>query len=72
VHDSGMGIPVADLPRVFDRFYRGANVVGSIAGNGLGLAGARQMVELHNGSIDVQSEEGRGTTFTVQLPLGGQ
>jgi signal transduction histidine kinase len=70
VHDSGMGIPSEDLPRVFNRFYRGANVVGCIAGNGLGLAGARQIVVRHNGSIGVESEEGRGTTITVRLPHG--
>jgi PAS domain S-box-containing protein len=70
VHDSGVGIPAADLPRVFDRFYRGANVAGCIAGNGLGLTGARQIVELHHGTIGVESEQGRGSTFTVRLPLG--
>jgi PAS domain S-box-containing protein len=70
VRDCGLGIPVADLPHVFERFYRGTNVVERIAGNGLGLAGARQMVELHHGSIGVESEEGRGSTFTVRLPLG--
>jgi PAS domain S-box-containing protein len=69
VHDAGLGIPAADLPRVFDRFYRGTNVVGCIAGNGLGLAGALQMVELHHGSIAVESEEGRGSAFTVRLPI---
>ncbi|HLZ25704.1 MAG TPA: PAS domain-containing sensor histidine kinase [Chloroflexota bacterium] len=72
VHDSGLGIPAADLPHIFDRFYRGANVVGCIAGNGLGLAGARQMVELHSGAIGVQSEEGRGSTFTMRLPIGSR
>lgn len=72
VQDAGLGIPAADLPRVFDRFYRGANVIGRIAGNGLGLAGARQLVELHQGTIAVQSEEGRGSTFTVRLPLGSR
>lgn len=66
----GMGIPTADLPFVFDRFHRGANVVGRIAGSGLGLAGARQMVERHGGSIAVDSEEGIGTMFMVRLPLG--
>jgi PAS domain S-box-containing protein len=72
VHDSGLGISAADLPRVFDRFYRGSNVVGCMAGNGVGLAGARQLVELHHGSIAVESEEGRGSTFTVRLPLGAR
>jgi PAS domain S-box-containing protein len=70
VQDWGMGIPVADVPLVFDRFHRGANVVGRIAGNGLGLAGARQIVEMHGGVISVESQEGIGTTFTVRLPVG--
>jgi PAS domain S-box-containing protein len=70
VRDSGLGIPAADLPHIFDRFYRGANVVGYVAGNGLGMAAARQMVELHGGSIAVASEEGVGSMFTVCLPLG--
>jgi signal transduction histidine kinase len=70
VHDSGLGIPVVDLPHIFDRFYRGTNVIGRIAGNGLRRAGARQMVELHGGTIAVASEECLGSTFTVRLPLG--
>jgi signal transduction histidine kinase len=44
-------------------------VVGRIAGNGLGLSGARQIVEMHGGTISVESTEGRGTAFTVRLPL---
>jgi PAS domain S-box-containing protein len=70
VEDWGIGIPAGDLPLVFERFHRGANVVGRIAGNGLGLAGARQIVEMHGGTISVHSREGVGTTFTVSLPLG--
>jgi PAS domain S-box-containing protein len=70
VHDSGVGIPAAEVTRVFDRFYRGSNVVGHMGGNGVGLASARHMIELHHGSIAVHSEEGRGSTFTVRLPLG--
>jgi PAS domain S-box-containing protein len=70
VRDAGLGIPADDLPHIFERFYRGANVVGHIAGNGLGMAAARQTVELHGGSISVQSEEGRGSIFTMSLPLG--
>jgi two-component system phosphate regulon sensor histidine kinase PhoR len=69
VEDWGIGIPAADIPLVFHRFHRGANVVGRIAGSGLGLAGARQIVEMHGGLISVQSEVGVGTTFTVSLPL---
>ena len=69
VQDEGIGIPRDDLPRIFDRFHRGSNVVKRIAGTGLGLAGVRQMVGLHGGSISVQSEEGKGSTFTLCIPV---
>ncbi|MGI9145220.1 MAG: sensor histidine kinase [Chloroflexota bacterium] len=69
VRDEGVGIPRDDLAHVFDRFHRGANAVGRFAGTGLGLASARELVELHGGSICVQSEEGKGSTFVVRLPL---
>jgi signal transduction histidine kinase len=69
VHDDGVGIPHDELPHVFDRFHRGANVVGRFAGSGLGLASARQLVELHGGTISVESEAGKGSTFVVRLPL---
>ncbi|MGI8551253.1 MAG: ATP-binding protein [Dehalococcoidia bacterium] len=51
---------------IFDRFYRGQNVEASIAGTG--LSGAKHIVELHGGTIAVESEEGKGSTFTVRLP----
>jgi signal transduction histidine kinase len=69
VRDSGMGIPAADLPRIFERFHRGANVTRKISGTGIGLAGSKQIVEQHGGSIEVDSREGGGSTFTVRLPL---
>jgi PAS domain S-box-containing protein len=69
VRDEGVGIPRADLPYVFDRFHRGANVIGRFAGSGLGLASARELVEMHGGTISVDSHEGHGTTFVVRLPL---
>ena len=69
VVDRGMGIPAADQPRIFERFQRGANVIGRIAGTGIGLAGAARIVELHMGRIEVHSQEGEGSTFTVWLPL---
>jgi PAS domain S-box-containing protein len=69
VVDWGLGIPEVDLPHVFEHFRRASNVGGKIAGSGLGLAGARQIVELHGGTISVRSEEGRGSTFDVRLPL---
>ena len=68
VRDEGMGIPAADLPRVFERFHRGSNVE-RISGTGIGLAGAKDIVELHGGTIEVTSVEGRGTTVAVRLPL---
>jgi signal transduction histidine kinase len=69
VQDEGVGIPAADLAHVFERFHRGTNVTGRIAGTGVGLASARQIVEQHVGRIEVTSEEGRGSTFTVLLGL---
>lgn len=69
VQDTGLGIPSADLPRIFDRFYRGGNVAAAIAGTGIGLAGVRQLVEQHGGRIEVESLLGVGTTFVVRLPL---
>lgn len=69
VQDSGIGIAEQDLPRVFDRFFRGRNAAKRFAGTGVGLAGARQLVEQHGGTIEVRSQEGAGSTFTVRLPL---
>jgi len=69
VHDRGVGIPAADLPHIFDRFQRGGNVRGRIAGTGIGLAYVREIAERHGGSIEVQTQEGRGSIFTLRLPL---
>jgi signal transduction histidine kinase len=68
VSDPGIGIPADDLPSLFTRFRRGGNV-GGIAGAGIGLAGARQIVEQHGGAIGATSIEGQGSTFTIRLPL---
>jgi signal transduction histidine kinase len=68
--DQGLGIPKDDLPRVFERFHRGRNVDASISGSGVGLASAHRLVELHGGTLSVESEEGRGSAFTVRLPRG--
>jgi signal transduction histidine kinase len=70
VSDEGIGIPAEDLPHVFERFHRGSNVSRDVSGSGVGLASARRMVELHGGTIQVQSEVGRGSLFTVRLPRG--
>ena len=69
VEDHGIGIPAEDLAHVFERFHRGRNVGHETFGTGIGLSGARQIVEQHGGTIEVTSEEGRGSTFTVCLPL---
>ncbi|MCC6313558.1 MAG: PAS domain S-box protein [Thermomicrobiales bacterium] len=68
VIDRGLGIPAADLPGLFQRFRRGHNV-GSIGGAGIGLVGTRQIVAQHGGTLEVETEEGRGSTFTARLPL---
>jgi signal transduction histidine kinase len=69
VRDRGVGIPAGDLPKVFERFYRGRNVTHWVRGSGIGLAGARAIVEQHGGMIGVESREGEGSTFTVRLPV---
>ena len=73
VRDSGMGIAPGDLEHIFDRFWRAdpaRSRTGSRPGAGLGLAICKWTAEAHGGSIEVQSKPGRGTTFTVSLPLG--
>lgn len=67
IQDEGIGIPEADLPLLFESFYRAPNV-GTIPGTGLGLAIVKKCVDLHKGHITVDSVVGIGTTFTVTLP----
>jgi signal transduction histidine kinase len=69
VEDHGAGIPAAEMPQVFSWYFRGSNVAEQVAGSGIGLAGARQIVEQHGGTIGAESREGEGSTFTVRLPL---
>jgi len=68
VRDAGIGIPQDDQPRLFEMFHRASNVH-AIRGTGLGLAIVRQCVVLHGGTITFTSQEGRGTCFTVALPI---
>jgi two-component system OmpR family sensor kinase len=68
VLDHGIGIPAADLSRLFERYHRGSNVSG-IVGTGVGLYLVKIAIELHGGRIEVQSKEGGGSRFTVTLPL---
>lgn len=70
IGDEGVGIPAEDLPHIFERYHRGSNVGTRTSGTGIGLAGVRQIVEQHGGTVAVESEEGRGSTFTVLLPSG--
>lgn len=66
IQDRGIGIPQSDLPRLFEPFYRGSNA-GEAKGRGLGLAIVKNLVEIQNGTIDVVSEIGIGTTFTITM-----
>lgn len=71
VTDTGIGIPGDQLDKVFDRFYQvDSSQTRDYEGSGLGMALAKELVELHHGKISVESMEGKGTTFTVWLPLG--
>lgn len=70
VTDNGPGIPKEDQPHIFDRFYRVDKARSrDTGGTGLGLSIVNQLVLMHGGTISVQSEEGKGSTFTVELPI---
>jgi signal transduction histidine kinase len=64
VSDEGPGIPEDMLPHIFDKFYKGAG-----GGAGLGLAIAKQIAEVHEGTLTVESEVGKGSTFRLTLPV---
>jgi signal transduction histidine kinase len=68
ITDTGIGIPAADLPHLFERFHRGHNA-SNYAGNGLGLAIVKAIVIAHQGNVTVQSEPGKGTQVNVSIPL---
>jgi signal transduction histidine kinase len=71
IRDTGPGIPAEDLPYIFERFYRAekSRTRSGTPGFGLGLSIAQWIVEQHGGKIEVSSQEGRGTTFAVWIPL---
>jgi PAS domain S-box-containing protein len=71
VSDTGTGIPASELPHIFERFHRVQGARGrTIEGTGIGLALVQELVKLHSGSIDVESEVSQGSTFRVRIPLG--
>ena len=70
VKDNGIGIPTEALPQLFNRFYRVSNPNGQrIPGVGLGLFVVKEIINLHNGTVGVSSTEGKGSTFSIFLPL---
>jgi two-component system phosphate regulon sensor histidine kinase PhoR len=68
VTDTGIGIPQDNLPRVFERFFK-ADKSRTNRGSGLGLAIAKHTIEAHGGKIWIQSQEGKGSTFSFTIPL---
>jgi signal transduction histidine kinase/DNA-binding NarL/FixJ family response regulator/ligand-binding sensor domain-containing protein len=71
VKDTGMGITQEELVRIFDRFYQAGGFEGKgHKGTGIGLALAKEIIQLHHGTIDVHSQEGEGTEFVFRLPMG--
>jgi PAS domain S-box-containing protein len=71
VRDTGIGIPAAEVPKLFNRFHRVEGARGrTLEGTGIGLALVQELARLHGGSVTVESHEGEGSTFEVMLPLG--
>lgn len=71
VRDTGIGIDSADLPRIFERFYKADQSRAGRAGSGIGLAIVKHAVEAHGGAVSAESQLGHGSTFTIRLPLTG-
>jgi signal transduction histidine kinase len=71
VADNGIGIPRGEQGKIFDKFYRGeASLVHETKGSGLGLSLVRHIMEAHGGGVEVESTPGKGSTFTLILPVG--
>ncbi|OFW53195.1 MAG: hypothetical protein A2V75_01805 [Actinobacteria bacterium RBG_16_70_17] len=68
IEDTGVGIPEADMGRIFDGFYRGKAAESGTSGAGIGLAVTKRIVDVHGGSVTAESEPGRGSTFVITLP----
>ena len=68
VEDHGIGIPERDIYQLFERYHRGSNVSG-IVGTGVGLYLVKMVVDLHCGAVDIRSKEGKGSCFTIRLPI---
>jgi signal transduction histidine kinase len=71
VQDEGIGVPTAELPHIFDRYFRGERAKHLTSGAGLGLAAVKHAVEAHGGTVSAESREGSGATFTIRLPFDG-
>lgn len=69
VSDSGEGIPAEDIPFIFQRFYRSGACSERVSGSGIGLSLVRKYVAMHDGTVEVRSKEGEGTTFLIRLPV---
>jgi signal transduction histidine kinase len=70
VQDFGVGIKPEEIDKVFERFYRGGDeLTRAVKGSGLGLTLVKQIVQAHHGTVHVESEPGRGSTFSMKLPL---
>ena len=68
VMDTGYGIPVEDLPKIFDKFYRVKENSEKAKGTGMGLAMVKRILEIHNAEINVESKVGKGSCFSVFIP----
>ena len=72
IQDEGAGIPEVDKPHVFEKFYRGSNIRSKLAGTGMGLAVARQIVRAHGGDIQLVGSSQKGSEFVISLPAPGE